>query len=181
MKRRVTLRVNGVNHEVETHDHWTLLDVNRALLGLTGSKKGCDTGDCGACSVNIDGRLALSCLTLAVECEGREVTTVEGLARSIDELHPLQSAFVFYGAAQCGICIPGMLMAAKALYDRNPRPTQEAIHRAIGGNLCRCTGYSKIVRAVQNAHRFEGSHLLNPKVLTAVEGEEEEVPAGKAP
>jgi carbon-monoxide dehydrogenase small subunit len=177
MKRRITLRVNGVTHEQEIHDHWSLLDVNRAILGLTGSKKGCDTGDCGACSVNIDGRLALSCLTLAAECDGREVTTVEGLARSIEELHPLQASFVFYGAAQCGICIPGMLMAAKALYDRNPQPTKEDIYNSIGGNLCRCTGYSKIVNAIENAHRFEGTRLLNPKELIAAQGEEEEIVA----
>ena len=172
MKRKITLRVNGVTHEVEIQDHWTLLDVIRKILGLTGSKKGCDTGDCGACSVNIDGRVALSCLTLAVECEGRDVTTVEGLARSIDELHPLQAAFVFYGATQCGICSPGMLMAAKPLYDRQPKPTQDEIHEAIGGNLCRCTGYAKIVTAIENAHRFEGSQLLNPKTLTAAQGDE---------
>lgn len=172
MKRKITLRVNNVTHEVEVQDHWTLLHVNREILGLTGSKKGCDTGDCGACSVNIDGRLALSCLTLAVECDGRDITTVEGLARSIDELHPLQAAFVFYGASQCGICSPGMLMAAKALYDREPEPTKGEIHDAIGGNLCRCTGYAKIVEAVENAHRFEGSQLLDPKSLIAVQGNE---------
>jgi carbon-monoxide dehydrogenase small subunit len=172
VKRKITLRVNNVTHEVEIQDHWTLLDVTRKILGLTGSKKGCDTGDCGACSVNIDGRLALSCLTLAAECDGRDVTTVEGLARSIDELHPLQAAFVFFGATQCGICSPGMLMAAKVLYDREPKPTQSEIHDAIGGNLCRCTGYEKIVKAVENAHRFEGSPLLNPKALIAVQGDE---------
>ena len=178
MKRTVVFRVNGVDYEQEIQDHWSLLDVNRAIFGLTGSKKGCDTGDCGSCSVNIDGRLALSCLTLAAECDGREVATVEGLARSIDELHPLQASFVFYGAAHCGICIPGMLMAAKALYERDPRPTKEAVHEAIGGNLCRCTGYTKIVHAIENAHRFEGSDLLDPKVLVSAQGEEEEVPAG---
>ena len=172
MKRKIVLKVNGVEHEMEIQDHWSLLDVNRAMLGLTGSKKGCDTGDCGACSVNIDGRLALSCLTLAVECEGRDVTTVEGLARTVDEIHPLQAAFVYYGAAQCGICIPGMLMAAKALYDRNPHPELEDIHQAIGGNLCRCTGYAKIVRAIGNAHRFEGTDLLDPRALVAAGGEE---------
>jgi carbon-monoxide dehydrogenase small subunit len=149
-----------------------IIHVTREILGLTGSKKGCDTGNRGACSVNIDGRLALSCLTLAVECDGRDVTTVEGLARSIDELHPLQAAFVFYGASQCGICNPGMLMAAKALYDREPKPTQGEIHDAIGGNLCGCTGYAKIVKTVENAHHLEGSQLLNPKSLIAVQGDE---------
>lgn len=178
MKRRVLLRINGIAHELEIGDHWTLLDVNRAILGLTGSKKGCDMGDCGACSVNVDGKLALSCLTLAVECEGCDVTTVEGLAPATDELHPLQAAFVFYGAVQCGICIPGMLMAAKVLYDRDPSPTKQAVHRAIGGNLCRCTGYSKIVRAIENAHRFEGSPLLNPRTLIMAQGEEEELGVG---
>lgn len=181
MERRITLRVNGIPHTLNVEDHWTLLDVNRALLGLTGSKKGCDTGDCGACSVQIDGRLALSCLTLAVECQGREVTTIEGVARSTEELHPLQAAFVFYGAAQCGFCIPGILMAAKALYDRDPRPTKEAIYRAIGGNLCRCTGYAKMLCAIENAHRFEGSGLLNPKVLAAAQGEEEGLLGGRPP
>lgn len=177
MKRKITLRLNGVSHEVEIQDHWTLLDVNRDILGLTGSKKGCDMGACGACSVIIDGHLALSCLTLAVECDGRDVTTVEGLARSADELHPLQAAFVFYGASQCGFCSPGMLMAAKALYDRQPKPSQDEIHEAIGGNLCRCTGYAKIVKAIANAHRFEGSLLLNPKALIAVQGDEK-LPSG---
>lgn len=172
MKRKVNLKVNGIEHEMEIQDHWSLLDVSRSLLGLTGSKKGCDTGDCGACSVNIDGSLALSCLTLAVECEGRDVTTVEGLARSVEELHPLQASFVYYGAAQCGICIPGMLMAGKALYDRNSHPSTEDIHQAIGGNLCRCTGYAKIVNAIKSAHRFENSKLLDPKTLVASDGEE---------
>ncbi|MCZ7662884.1 MAG: (2Fe-2S)-binding protein [Thermoleophilia bacterium] len=175
MIRGISLRVNGVAYNLHIQDHWTLLDVLRAHLGLTGAKKGCDSGVCGACSVHIDGGLALACLTLAAECEGCEVTTVEGLARSPHELHPLQASFVFYGATQCGICTPGMLMAAKALYDRDPRPTREAIHDAVGGNICRCTGYAKIVRAIEHAHVFEASRLLDPKALMQAQGEEAEL------
>ena len=122
----------------------------RNRLGLTGAKEGCGTGDCGACSVTVDGRLVCSCLVLGAEAEGREVTTVEGLSVG-GKLHPLQTKFIEHAALQCGICTPGFLVAAKALLDRNPDPTEEEIRYALAGNLCRCTGYDKIVRAVSAA------------------------------
>ncbi len=153
MKRPLLLRVNGQAHEALVAPHWTLLDVLRTCLGLTGTKKGCDAGDCGACTVRIDGRPALACLTLAVACAGREVRTVEGLADGAG-LHPLQRSFLAHGAVQCGFCIPGMLVAATALIERNPRPTREEVVHALGGNICRCTGYVKIIDAVLNAHRY---------------------------
>jgi carbon-monoxide dehydrogenase small subunit len=127
-----------------------LLDVLRDRLGLTGSKEGCGTGDCGACSITLDGRLVCSCLVLGAEAEGREVTTIEGLADG-EKLHPLQAKFIEHAALQCGICTPGFLIAAKALLDRNSSPTDEEIRYALAGNLCRCTGYDKIVRAVKAA------------------------------
>ena len=153
MKRALVLHVNGDVHEALAAPHWTLLDVLRADLGLTGTKKGCDAGDCGACTVQIDGRPALACLTLAVACAGREITTVEGLADGA-ALHPVQRSFLAHGAVQCGYCIPGMLVTAKALLDRSPRPTREEVVHALGGNICRCTGYVKIVDAVLNAHKY---------------------------
>jgi aerobic carbon-monoxide dehydrogenase small subunit len=128
----------------------TLLDCLRDRLGLTGAKEGCGTGDCGACSVILDGRLVCSCLVLGVEAADREIETVEGLADS-DHLHPLQRKFLEHAALQCGICTPGFLMAAKALLDHNPAPSEEEIRFGLAGNLCRCTGYDKIVRAVQDA------------------------------
>jgi len=128
----------------------TLLDVLRDRLGLTGSKEGCGTGDCGACSVMLDGRVVCSCLVLGAEVEGRDVRTVEGIANG-ETLHPLQSKFLEFAALQCGICTPGFLVAAKALLDRNPNPTETEIRFGLAGNLCRCTGYDKIVRAVQAA------------------------------
>ena len=128
----------------------TLLDVLRNRLGLTGAKEGCGTGDCGACSVTVDGRLVCSCLVLGAEADGRTVTTVEGLSTQ-GKLHPLQSQFIAHAALQCGICTPGFLVAAKALLDRNPDPNEEEIRYALAGNLCRCTGYDKIVRAVSAA------------------------------
>ena len=126
----------------------SLLDVLRNRIGLTGSKEGCGTGDCGACSVLLDERIVCSCLVLGVEIEGKAVNTVEGLADG-DSLHPLQSNFIKHAALQCGICTPGFLMAGKALLDRNLNPTEEEIRFALAGNLCRCTGYDKIVRAVE--------------------------------
>ena len=125
----------------------TLLEVLRNRLGLTGSKEGCGTGDCGACSITLDGRLVCSCLVLGVEAQDREVNTVEGLADG-DVLHPLQSNFIDHAALQCGICTPGFLMASQALLERNPSPTDEEIRFALAGNLCRCTGYRKIVDAI---------------------------------
>lgn len=143
----VTTTINGDAVEFVCHPGETLLDVLRDRLGLTGTKEGCGTGDCGACSVTVDGRLVCSCLVLGAEAQGREVTTVEGLSTN-GALHPLQSKFIEHAALQCGICTPGFLVAAKALLDRNPDPDEQEIRYALAGNLCRCTGYDKIVRAV---------------------------------
>jgi aerobic-type carbon monoxide dehydrogenase small subunit (CoxS/CutS family) len=144
------LRVNGDVRTVAAEPHHTLLEVLREECGLTGTKHGCELGECGACTVLVDGVPMLSCLTLPLQIGDAEVTTVEGLARG-SELHPLQVAFAEEGAAQCGYCTPGILMAAKALLDREPRPTREAVAEAISGNLCRCTGYTAIYEAVEKA------------------------------
>ncbi len=144
----VSTMINGDQTEFVCQASETLLEVLRNRLGLTGSKEGCGTGDCGACSVTLDGRLVCSCLVLGVEAQGRKVNTIEGLADG-DNLHPLQSNFIKHAALQCGICTPGFLIASKALLDRNPNPTDEEIRFALAGNLCRCTGYDKIVRAVK--------------------------------
>ena len=146
----VTTTVNGDRLDYVCESDETLLDCLRDRLGLTGAKEGCGTGDCGACSIILEGRLVCSCLVLGVEAENREIETVEGLAEG-DNLHPLQRKFLEHAALQCGICTPGILMAAKALLDRNPSPTEEEIRFGLAGNLCRCTGYDKIVRAVQDA------------------------------
>jgi aerobic carbon-monoxide dehydrogenase small subunit len=147
---RVSTKINGDDVAYLCEVDETLLDVLRDRLGLTGSKEGCGTGDCGACSVMLDGRLVCSCLVLGAEAEGREVRTVEGIAVG-DKLHPLQEKFIEFAALQCGICTPGFLIAAKALLDHNPNPTETEIRFGLAGNLCRCTGYDKIVRAVQAA------------------------------
>ena len=147
---RVSTTINGDAVEYICDAEETLLDVLRDRLGLTGAKEGCGTGDCGACSVTIDGRLVCSCLVLGAEAEGSEIRTVEGLANG-DKLHPLQKKFLEHAALQCGICTPGFLVAAKALLDKNSNPTETEIRFGLAGNLCRCTGYDKIVRAVQDA------------------------------
>jgi len=144
----VSTTINGDAVQFSCPPEETLLAVLRDRLGLTGVKEGCGTGDCGACSVTLDGRLVCSCLVLGAEAEGREVATVEGLAEG-EKLHPLQENFIEHAAFQCGICTPGFLMAAKVLLDRNPDPSEQEIRYALAGNLCRCTGYDKIVRAVQ--------------------------------
>jgi carbon-monoxide dehydrogenase small subunit len=149
-KLSLRLRVNGEPYELEVEPHRTLLEVVRDDLHLTGAKEGCGTGDCGACSMIVDGRLVTSCLLLALEANGADVLTIEGLA-SDGRLHPLQQAFLDHGAVQCGFCIPGMILAAKCLLDRNPHPSEEEIRHAIVGNLCRCTGYVKIVQAIAAA------------------------------
>ena len=148
----VSTTINGDDVEFLCQAEETLLDVLRDRLGLTGSKEGCGTGDCGACSVVLDGRLVCACLVLGAEAGGRRIETIEGMANG-DELHPLQSKFLENAALQRGFCTPGFLMAAKHLLDRNPDPTEEEIRFALAGNLCRCTGYDKIVRAVQDAAR----------------------------
>jgi carbon-monoxide dehydrogenase small subunit len=147
MKRHTVLTVNGEEHEVEVEPNRLLLQVLRDDLGLTGTKEGCSIGVCGACSVIVDGRLVSSCLTLAVACNGKEITTIEGLAKD-GELHPLQQAFIEYGGFQCGICTPGQIMAAKALLDESPKPTEEEVKEWMSGNLCRCTGYYKILESI---------------------------------
>ena len=148
LKHTANLIINGEPHEVVVESRETLLDVMREKLLLTGTKKGCDEGDCGACTVLMDGRPVNSCLVLAVEADGKEILTIEGLAHG-SELHPLQEAFVKSGSVQCGYCTPGMIMSAKALLDENPDPTEEEIKQAIAGNLCRCTGYVKIIDAIK--------------------------------
>ena len=147
MKQLLTLNVNGETHEVWVSVHKTLLEVLREDLHLTGTKHGCELGECGACSVLVDGESALSCLMLPIEAQGREIVTVEGLAEN-GQPHPLQTAFAELEASQCGYCTPGMLVTAKALLDQNPNPDRSTIREALAGNLCRCTGYDKIVRAV---------------------------------
>jgi carbon-monoxide dehydrogenase small subunit len=144
------MTVNGDAVEAGVPEHYTLLEALRYELGLTGSKQGCDKGDCGACTVLVDGVAVLSCITPVCEAADREVVTVEGLARP-GELHPLQEAFDVLGAAQCGFCTPGILMSAHALLRRNPEPTRREIQEALSGNLCRCTGYTKIYEAVEVA------------------------------
>ena len=146
-KQVITLTVNGQPRELAVEPHWTLLETVREQLGLTGSKEGCGTGDCGACSMIVDGRLITSCLMLAPEADGSEVQTIEGLARN-GELHPVQQAFIDSGGVQCGFCTPGMILASKALLERNPRPSLEDVRLGLAGNLCRCTGYAKIYEAV---------------------------------
>ncbi|MBM3584657.1 MAG: (2Fe-2S)-binding protein [Alphaproteobacteria bacterium] len=143
----VTTTINGDTVEYVCQPDETLLDVLRDRLGLTGAKEGCGTGDCGACSVTLDGRLVCSCLVLGAEAEGRAIATVEGLADG-ETLHPLQRKFLEHAALQCGVCTPGFLVAAKALLDRNLNPTESEVRYWLAGNLCRCTGYDKIVRAV---------------------------------
>jgi carbon-monoxide dehydrogenase small subunit len=152
MRRNVQLNlsVNGESVEASFAPYKTLLEVLREDLALTGTKHGCELGECGACAVLVDGEPQLSCLVLAVECAGRRVDTVEGLARGA-ELHPLQAAFADLGAAQCGYCTPGILMTAKALLEREPNPSRERIREAISGNLCRCTGYQQIYEAIEEA------------------------------
>jgi aerobic carbon-monoxide dehydrogenase small subunit len=144
----VTTTINGDAVEFVCNADEPLLDVLRNRLGMTGAKEGCGTGDCGACSVTINGRLVCSCLVLGAEIQGAKVGTIEGMAKG-DQLHPLQQNFIAYAALQCGICTPGFLIAAKALLDKNPDPSEEEIRFGLAGNLCRCTGYDKIVRAVQ--------------------------------
>jgi carbon-monoxide dehydrogenase small subunit len=152
MKVRLTCVVNNEPADVLVEDYKTLLEVLREDLGLTGTKHGCELGECGACAVLVDGKPVLSCLVLAVESSGRRIETVEGLAAN-GRLHPLQECFADLGAAQCGYCTPGILMTAKALLDSDPQPSRERICEALSGNLCRCTGYLQIVEAVEAAAR----------------------------
>lgn len=144
------MKVNGKAMEVWVKPTWTLLRVLREELRLTGTKKGCEQGDCGACTIIMDGKAVNACLVLALQAESKEIETVEGLGTA-EDLHPIQKSFIKNGAVQCGFCTPGMLMSAKALLQNNPRPTIEEIKNAISGNLCRCTGYIKIIKAIKDA------------------------------
>ena len=152
MKHLIRLTVNDREHEVAVEPNTSLVDLLRTQLGLTGTKKGCDLGDCGACTVLLDGRAVNSCLVLAVQAAGRTVQTIEGL-ETAQGLHPLQQAFIEKGAIQCGFCSSGMILSAKELLEKTPRPGEPEIRRAISGNLCRCTGYQKIIEAIKDAAR----------------------------
>ena len=144
----IQFKLNGKNVQVEVPPHWTLLRLLRERFGLTGTKEGCGIGECGACTVLLDGMAVNSCLVLAPKVEGKEVQTIEGLG-SRDNLHPLQKSFIDHGAVQCGFCTPGILMSSKAFIERNPHPTREEIKEAISGHLCRCTGYNQIIEAIE--------------------------------
>ncbi|MCH8744520.1 MAG: (2Fe-2S)-binding protein [Chloroflexi bacterium] len=150
MDQSITLKVNGTSHELEVPTRRLLVDCLRYDLGLTGTKEGCSVGVCGACTVLVDGKMAASCLILAATLDGAEITTIEGLAQD-GRLHPVQQAFIDYGGFQCGICTPGQIMAAKSLLDLNPSPSEQEIREWMMGNLCRCTGYYKILESIVNA------------------------------
>jgi carbon-monoxide dehydrogenase small subunit len=153
MKKIIHLTLNGEPRELLVSCHRTLLDTLRHEAGLTGAKKGCDVGECGSCTIIMDGKLVNACLVLAPEADGAEIITIEGIRRSAQELHPLQENFIKYGAAQCGFCTPGFILAAKMLLEENPRPTVADIRFAMAGNICRCTGYTKIIEAVEMTAR----------------------------
>jgi carbon-monoxide dehydrogenase small subunit len=155
-KQLITLTINGERAEVAVEPRWTLLEMVREALRYTGSKEGCGTGDCGACSMIVDGRLVTSCLMLAAQADGRDVVSIEGLATN-GTLHPVQQAFIDTGGVQCGFCTPGMIMAAKSLLDHNPSPSLEDVREGLAGNLCRCTGYAKIYEAVMRAAQEQGA------------------------
>ena len=150
MAREINIKINGKLHRLEVEPNRILSDLLREDLGLTGTKKSCEIGVCGSCTVLLDGKAVNSCLVLAVDCHNREITTIEGLSDG-KKLHKLQEAFVKKGAIQCGFCTPGMILSSKALLDENPNPSEQEIRRAIAGNLCRCTGYAKIVEAVKSS------------------------------
>jgi xanthine dehydrogenase YagT iron-sulfur-binding subunit len=151
-KKVITLKVNGKSHKIEVENRWTLLDVLRDKLNLTGTKKSCNSGECGACTVIMNGRPVYSCMILAIEAEGSEITTIEGLLDG-EELNPVQQAFADNDAFQCGYCTPGQIMSAQALLNKNPNPSEEEIKRAMSGNLCRCASYPHILKAVHDASK----------------------------
>lgn len=165
MRQILHLKVNGQEYKVFVPIHKTLLEVLREALDLTGTKHGCELGECGTCTVLVDGEPVLSCLALPVELQGREITTIEGLADGT-RLDPLQTAFAELGAAQCGYCTPGMLLASKALLHKHPHPTRDEIREALSGNLCRCTGYTKIYEAVEQVASQNGSSSDTPSGST---------------
>jgi carbon-monoxide dehydrogenase small subunit len=152
----IVLNVNGINYTVAVEPQRTLVEVLRDTLGLTGTKKSCSEGECGACTVLMDGKPATSCLILALDAQGKEITTIEGLSEG-EKLHPIQEAFLKHGAIQCGFCTPGMVMSAKAFLDENPKPTATEVRKAISGNLCRCTGYQQIVDSILAASKTMNS------------------------
>lgn len=154
MTTNIRLLVNGFEYDLLIKPHWTLIDVLREEIGLTGTKNGCGKGECGACTVIMNGEAVLACLTLAIQAQGKSIQTIEGLSQE-GTLDSLQNAFVKYGAIQCGYCTPGMILTSKALLRKNPHPTEEEIQKALSGNLCRCTGYVKIIEAVRNASMAE--------------------------
>jgi carbon-monoxide dehydrogenase small subunit len=151
MKQIIIFNLNGESVQVEIEPHLTLLQLLRDKLGLTGTKEGCGMGECGACTVLLDGKTVNSCIFPAMEVDGKSVTTIEGLTDAQGNLHPIQKAFIEYGAIQCGFCTPGMVLSAKALLDENPKPTEAEIRTGIAGNLCRCTGYLQIIQAIKAA------------------------------
>ncbi len=156
MSQKIKFKVNGVMEEVNVEPGWSLAYVLREVLNLMGTKVGCETGNCGTCTVLVDGKAIKSCLFLAVKAKGKEIVTIEGLKGKQGGLHPLQEAFMDHFAVQCGYCTPGMILSAKALLDENPNPTEEDVRRGLSGNLCRCTGYVKIVEAVLAAKEMTG-------------------------
>ena len=158
MKEAIELNINGDTYELLVSPNYTLLEVLRDKLGLMGTKRGCDLGACGACTVLIDGETRLSCLMLAIDARGRQILTIEGLAEG-GELHPLQDAFVQKGALQCGFCTPGMILTAKAILDEEPHATEDVIMNKMAGNLCRCTGYKKVVEAVMSVAAPSGEEV----------------------
>jgi len=161
MKHPIKIAVNGENYELSVSPDELLIDILRNRLDLTGTNEGCGTGDCGACTVLVDGKPLNSCLTLALEVDGKNILTIEGLAQG-GELHPLQKAFIDEGAVQCGFCTPGMILSAKAFLDENSHPSEEEIKRGIAGNFCRCTGYKKIIKAIQTASLGLASEIKAP-------------------
>ena len=160
MKTILSLNVNGNDYEVAINPWQTLLDVLRDELGLIGTKRGCGIGTCGSCTIIMDGKAILSCLTLAIECEGHTITTIEGISTA-ESLHPVQQSFIDNGAVQCGYCTPGIVMTAKALLDENPRPDDEEIKDALSGTFCRCTGHIKIMEAVKKVSQHEDEEKSN--------------------
>lgn len=160
MKKLINLNINGKDHELAVSPNQTLADVIRGEIGLTGTKKGCEVGECGACTVIMDGKPVTSCLVLAVQANGRTILTIEGMETD-KGLHPLQQVFVDKGAIQCGYCTSGMILSAKALLDRNAHPDESEIRMAISGNLCRCTGYQKIVEAIKSVSEYKNERSLN--------------------
>ena len=162
MSREISFIFNGNEMKMVIEDHWTLLHLIREELGYTGTKEGCGSGECGACTVIVDGNAVNSCLYMAAEVDGKELMTIEGLASSDGRLHPIQQAFVGQGGIQCGFCSPGMILSAKALLDENPHPNEEEIKDAIAGNICRCTGYVQIIDSIKTV---SGSQARQPRVV----------------